>query len=841
MCNLLIRKFQIIYIINAMKKKLHKFCCSLLAFVAAFTALQASATPQVEAEVKEVTTNTITLTFTPNSEVKEYYVVEFDKGTMEESYAQWQPASGVMFGFQWNSPADMIKTWGKASTGKSTSTWKDLAPGEEYDFCIASYDAAGKAAPLQTYTFKTLTKGGSGASVISIDIKEFTQEQGVYKQRIVCTANDQTSRFYSQPFPDVWTDEEGVVHRYSAENAKAYLMDLYEDRNTRDMYALYDVDDWKWELDYAAKYHATAMGLNANGEWGEMTDLVFTTPGYVDPQAASFWWGYGDGKTQGTSYGASGNATRTAAIKIPAHVLAAYDGATISDIRFAVAGEGSCTDVSYFVIQGKSDNGDANFDLLKTYADHSVAVGTLKTGWHQFKLDTPITINSGDVIYIGYTATGARPICIAPDMGMEGSCIMNSGKKFYDYGTMDGYEYTLACQVMINATNIKAAVALDDLPALDVETGKPYEISGKVTSLTPVAITSYLAQLKVDGVAVKQTTVKCDMPEKDTTSSFTFKVNNGLTEGEHTYSVSILALNGDVLDEAVVKESTITAHDLFLTRRHVFEDFTGTWCQYCPRAAAGLESMKKAHPNEVIVIGVHRQDDFAIADYDDISVSGYPTVFLNREDKCGGGSFAENESYFQKHKDLAVKGESKILVAQYTDNTRSKVALIIDSRFAKDYDEHNFRLGFVVTEDDLPAYQSSAPDLGPSGYVQLQDVARSYKSYAGIVGSIPEQIKAGEHYYYRYDLAFPSNVRNRNKAHIIVLLQNKQSNREGTLIANADIIDTIAEPGTYDLTGIDTVLAPGAAPSNIFDLSGRRISVPQRGQISVQNGRKQIR
>lgn len=822
-----------------MFRQFFTFVAIVIATVFGF-AMDLSAMPQVDAVMADCTTNSITVTFTPNSEVKEYYVVEFDKDTMEGTYAQWQASSAIMFGEQWNSYADMIKAWGRAQNAKSTSTWKDLAPNQEYDFCIASYDVNGVAAPIQTYTFKTAVKGGEGASVITIDIKEFTQEEGVYKQRIVCTANDQTSRFYSQPFPEVWVDEDGVEHRYSAENAKEYLQGLYEDPISRDMYALYDVDDWKWELDYAAKYHATAMGLNANGEWGEMTDLVFTTPGYIDTNATSLWWGYGDGTSFGDKYGSSGISTRTAAIKIPAEVLAAYDGATISDIRFAVAGDGSCSDVSYFVLQGKSEDGDADYALLKTYSEHSVAVGTLTSGWHEFHLDSPIEIHVGDDVYIGYTATGARPICLASDMGVVGSCIMNSGKKFYDYGSLEGYDYSLACQVKLNASNLKAAVSLTEIGDLDIETGKPYEISGTLTSLTPVAINSYIVQLKVDGVAVKQSSVKCDMSQKDAISEFSLKVANGLSSGEHHYTLSVLALNGEPLEEAVACEGLITAHDIFFTRRHVFEDFTGTWCPNCPRATAGLEAMKKAHPDDVIVIAVHKDDEFEISDYDGLTASGYPTVRINREDNCGSGTFADNEAYYRKHKALDIKGESKVVLAQYTDKSRSKVAIVVSSRFAKDYDNHNFRLGFVVTEDNLLAYQSSTSEYGPSGYVRLQDVARSYQSYAGIEGSIPSQIKAGERYYYRYDLSFPTNVMDRENSHIVVLLQNKQSNREGNVIVNAAVINKIDEPGTYDLDGIGTVLAPGNVPSDIYDLSGRRVVAPQHGQIVVRNGLKTL-
>lgn len=818
-----------------MKRTLHNLYVSMLTLIVAMTAMgsmTAAAAPQVTAEMTDVTGTTMTIVFTPNADVKEYYVCQFDKGDMPLQYAAFKNSS-AMFGEPWTCESDMIKTWGIKNTAKSEKTWDELIPNKEYDYCVASYDANGDAAPIQTFTFKAGNKGGDGASVIGIEVKEFGQEEGAYYQRVVYVPNDQTQRFY-----DLIITQDGYNEMGGADGVKRYLTEDYDgDSQRRDSYAHFDVDDAVWSADYATKYHACAIGMNANNEWGEMTDVPFATTGYLDPDATSFWWGYGDGVTPGTGNGPSSSATRTAAMKIPADVLAVYDGATLTDVRFAVAGNGSCTKVSYFVLQGRSDDGDAEYELLKTYTENSVNVGTLTTGWHEFHLDTPITIHAGEDIYIGYTATGVQPISIASNKGVAGSCIMKNSGKFIDYGTKDGYDFALACQVKLNSSNLKAAVSLDEIGHLDVETGKPYEVSGRVVSMTPVGVTSFTAQFEVDGKAVKQTTVTCDLSTKDMATPFTMKITSGLSEGDHNYKMSIIAINGKVLDTPTVTEGTITAHDLFLRRRIVYEDITGTWCQYCPRATAGLEALKKAHPNEVIVIAVHKSDDHEISDYAAIlnSVSGLPTVRVDRQ-TSNSGTYAECEQNFLSEKALAIKGESKIVVAQYTDASRSKVELLVDSRFAMDYDSHGFRLSFVVTEDDIFDYQTYAPELGPSRNVLLQDVARAYDCHAGIEGSIPAQLKAGEHYYYRYELAYPDNVVRREKSHIIAMLQYQG----GNAIANADIISEIAEPGTYDLDGIDTVLAPSAAPAGIFDLSGRHISAPQRGRVTIQNGRKMI-
>ena len=815
---------------------LRKFFSFVVLTLTAFFAgsLSASATAEVSAEVLESTTNSITVRFTPNAEVKEFYVCQFDHDGLEASFEEFKG----MFGFQ--SIPEMIKAWGLKNTGIYANQWKGLAPDTPYDFCVAVYDKSGQVAPVQTFTFSTGRKGGDGASVIKIEIKESGDQSIVdattgqvvgttFVQRIVCTANDQTSRFYSQPWPDKWLDDDGVLHHYDPEEARASLIDLYENPRTRELYALYDVDDWKWEVEKAAKYHATAMGMNANGEWGEMTEVVFTTTGYVEEGAASLWWGYGDGQTIVATNGTSKEAPRAAALQIAEEVLAAYDGAKITDIKFAVGGDGSCTDVSYFIVK----------DDLKNAAAHYIPVGTLKTGWHEFHLDEPVTVHQGEKIYVGYQATGKKPIAIGEDNGFTGTCYIGSGTSWADYGDASGFK--LACQVKLESTNITASASVLELGELVAETNKPITVKGKLQTLTPVPVTSYTVALSVDGVQMATASRTCNLDLAGATDDFVLTTISGVSAGIHDYAINILKLNGEAPKNAVAREGKLNVKDIYLTRRHVFEDGTGTWCGYCPRAMLGIEWMKKVHPDDVIALAVHAQDAYEVASSEGIrkKFSGYPTVLINRGDKCGSGASGDLESYYNKECKKEIEAETRIVAAEWTDASHTTVALILRDRFAADYTEHGFAHSFAVIEDDINAYQSSYLAEFPSGYTYLQDVVRCYDNYYGIANSVPAQLTMGERYYYRYDLRLPTNVANKSKAHVVALLTKNNANA----IVNADIVHVpnIDEPGTNNLAGIGTVLRTDVTPvAEPFDLQGRRISAPQRGQISIQNGRKVI-
>jgi hypothetical protein len=70
----------------------------------------------------------------------------------------------------------------------------------------------------------------------------------------------------------------------------------------------------------------------------------------------------------------------------------------------------------------------------------------------------------------------------------------------------------------------------------------------------------------------------------------------------------------------------------------LIEDFTGTWCQYCPRVAYGIQQVEaaniKAYPVAIHRGGGSAYDPFnfnaaALENY--INLTGYPTAMLNRK------------------------------------------------------------------------------------------------------------------------------------------------------------------------------------------------------------------
>lgn len=281
-----------------MKKSL----LSLLAAAAISTSASFAATddaPAVTMAEVQISATTIDLQFTPNDATSTYHCCLFDQGQFDMQYnmfAGW-------FGF--TCYGDMIRAWGYECVGTQTKTWKDLTPNTTYEIYVQPLDQAGAYGELQCFYVTTTGMGGDGVAEITIEIGAFGGEEDARWQQIIFTPNSETAVFF-----DLICTEE-----FFAENGAEGVIDYLkaEDDPTSEAYsyyAQYTQDNDLWSVEDATKYHACAIGKNANGEWGELADVVFTTPGYQEP--VSVQKVEGSGFQAGKCYNLQGQALREA-------------------------------------------------------------------------------------------------------------------------------------------------------------------------------------------------------------------------------------------------------------------------------------------------------------------------------------------------------------------------------------------------------------------------------------------------------------------------------------------------------------------------------------------------
>ena len=268
---------------------------------------------------------------------------------------------------------------------------------------------------------------------------------------------------------------------------------------------------------------------------------------------------------------------------------------------------------------------------------------------------------------------------------------------------------------------------------------------------------------------------------------------------EFTIPEKIAAKYGDTVDFSVTSSVNGIAFDeqslrttllAFLPfKRIVVEEATGMWCGYCPEGTVAMHTLQERYPDQFIGVAVHVNDAMQVAGYGDVMSfpSGAPTAWLDRKiyvkdmltpvladgthtyTTLMGGieSLFIDRLHEQTFADISVSGD----MSDGADEILTDVSV----RFAKGYDDTDFRIILLLTEDHVwkPGYYQtnyhSGRDESLSGFEALpamirQDyefnhVARSVMGgYTGIKGVVPSEVRAGDSYSYSSSFKLPETI-----------------------------------------------------------------------------------
>lgn len=222
--------------------------------------------------IDEVTTNEITISFTPASGVAGYAACSYLAGTAEEQFKMFAP----MFGFE--HIGDMIKKFGLQNVGNTTNTWDKLEPGTDYEIYVQAWDEKGTYADMIVIPVSTKKFGGEGVAEMTIEIGNFGGNANTgYYQVVTYIPNDQTAMHR-----DMLIEKDGYDKEWNEEKITEYLK---EDNPYDPSWNQYGIDEAYWTADPNKEYIAFSIAQNINGEWGPLARKDLKTP--EAPQSAA--------------------------------------------------------------------------------------------------------------------------------------------------------------------------------------------------------------------------------------------------------------------------------------------------------------------------------------------------------------------------------------------------------------------------------------------------------------------------------------------------------------------------------------------------------------------------
>ena len=559
----------------------------------------------------------------------------------------------------------------------------------------------------------------------------------------------------------------------------------------------------------------------------------------INPGENQVWWGYfneSDFESGDYTIGTGQAMTLMAGIYIPAN-HPQLGSASIQAIRVYLPGN-VISNLSNMKIWISKE-----LPSKITEADFTqTTLGTLVAGANDFKLRTPYEVNN-EGFYIGYcvkSTTGYFIRCGGTDAA--NSFFVGNPEAGMSWSDLNGNGLgKLAFQILVEGGNFPSnCVTAQDF-------GQPMVLQGEDASV-PVTFTN----LGKDPIE---------------TISYTISTEGGSTTDEKELSLNSLPLNGQktvaipfaseqetrkfqktlTITQVNGKPNTAsknTATGFLITLKDkkpvtpVIEEFTGTWCGWCPRGMVGMEKVHEQYGDQVVQIAAHSGDVMAISDYQSVIstfTEGYPNSITDRR-YMADPSFSSLQEVL-KMSFARLTQASIALSAEWDSEEQKGVVFNTTTRFAYSEEGGKYGIAYVLVEDGLKGTGSnwaqanyySGNGTGDmawwgkqgssvSGVEYNHVVVAAWSALNGVDGSVDPVIDADtpQEYSYTASIESKSLIQDKTKLKAIVLLIDRVSGQ---------IVNAAQSPISDYGTGIETVRdAQRAANSEIYDLSGRQIT-----------------
>ena len=378
------------------------------------------------------------------------------------------------------------------------------------------------------------------------------------------------------------------------------------------------------------------------------------------------------------------------------------------------------------------------------------------------------------------------------------------------------------------------------------------EINGKTVSRTR----RFSPQL-AGGYYGRTTTFQTTIPGQD-------------ENGTYPVTFTVTKVNGEENpDLAPSVKTTLAVVGAAPKHRPLVEEYTGTWCGWCPRGLVAMELMREKYPDDFVGVAYHNGDPMTIMDIYPNDVQGYPHLYLDRVvhgDPYNGtaGSPFGIQNDWKSRREVQAPADISV-TAEWADEAQTRLKATSSTIFIRDFDENPYQLAYILVADDL---HKAAASWGQANYfsgnadyksdanlayltdlpgkifdLHFNDVAIMHSSYANqaISGSLPTSVKANvaNSHSYEFDITKAVGhsgeylVQDKSKLRVIVALIDTTTGE----VVNANKGDV---GGTSGIEPATAWPEEAAAAQPAYDLQGRRVSNPTGKGIYIVGGQKRV-
>lgn len=614
-----------------------------------------------------------------------------------------------------------------------------------------------------------------------------------------------------------------------------------------------------------------------------MSETVLPMTSKIDVRNNEIWWGFWDGNVdKGISSLGTGSGTvvpeeYNACVGITPEI---GEGMTIEGIKFVLTGLDVIDkdNVKIWISTKLPDTpDDADVICQKVPADELTDRTIMKDRVNEVRFDKPYKIPDNTLVYVGYTfvvtsdskTAGKYPLMVQkPESG-----VTDPNSVYVKFGTSDHVSWNslasknygvLTEQVLLSGTFAENSAdineSFDDIyVAVGGEAKIPYEITNRGTEGVSTMDLIFDVNGDIQNVHVDVAKLAGKLTGIGSVLKFTTSMEELNDPGVLNIKVTLDKING-VTNES--KKNVCTGKVIIMsnsaTKKVLVEEFTGLWCGACPMGYVGMERLKKEQGDDVVIIGLHKNDPMQCADYKQFmkekTKNSYPNCHIDRTymnvypySGSGKNGYAEGPSHFGLSNDVEALKNS-VCIANL------KASGVLDGDVLTAKAEANFiisgdvdcGIAYVITEDGMQddswiqsnylgdyqgrGYEDEEPlfDMWINGEgkvsgVVFNDVAIAAKGVSeGVEGSVPASVTADVPVSYEteFNLSDYDLIQDRDKLSLVVFLLDNVSGK----VINVDKI------ALSELTAIDGVETDeNAVEVARYTIDGRMISAPESG------------
>ena len=402
----------------------------------------------------------------------------------------------------------------------------------------------------------------------------------------------------------------------------------------------------------------------------------------------------------------------------------------------------------------------------------------------------------------------------------------------------------------------KYSASPSDFGANLVMKGKTVDVPVTITNTGSKDITSIYYVLTSDDEADVQQQVKLSTPIKSGESgqiTITFKASSEARKSVKTITISRLNMLANKSEQQTATGSIITLEEKPVVTPLV-EEFTGTWCGWCPVGFDGMERAHEEFGNRAVLIAIHNGDVMQAEEFQNLvkRVNGFPSAIIDRKE----GDFYPAASDLKKQinneiKDRVAAGTIEVN-ASWTSKAKTAIKITTKTKFVYADDNANYAIGYALTEDGMKGSGSDwAQNNNLSQNPSFKNIDFWYNAPSrvtgvefnhvgvaawgleeGINGSVSRSFQKDEELFYSYtaNISGKKLIQNKNKLNVIALLINRTT---GAIVNAAET--TAIDDYTTAIEDIEDSVKN--TDNTVYDLSGRKVQKPQKG-IYIINGKK---